>query len=191
MINGGTRDNNKLIIEKNKITKIYKKNALVSFLKELYVYLLAKKLKLKFIPKMLSYDLENKIIVIENEGISMNELCKKKKCKKKDFLPDIRKIYNKLVDLGIYHNDIRYRNVLYNEKKKQFYLIDFEWIDTIFKDNDYEGLLKQMKNLAYKPSKNKKTNEKPKTSRTNKKTKKKKYKRTKLEEYNIKQSYLP
>ena len=48
-----------------------------------------------------------------------------------------------------------------------------------------------MKNLAYKPSKNKKTNEKPKTSRTNKKTKKKKYKRTKLEEYNIKQSYLP
>ena len=147
MVNGGAPWNNTLTITKGKITKKYKKNALIPFMRELYVYLLAKQKKLNYIPKLLNYDIEKKILVIENVGISIYDLCKKTKCNKDDFLPGIKEIYHKLIDLGIYHNDIHYKNILYNEKKDQLYLVDFEWSGPVLKNKDYENLLKKMKKI--------------------------------------------
>ena len=91
----------KIIIEKNKVTKIYDKenNKLENFKKfinELSIYLLAKQLNLDFIPKLLSYNILERKIVIVNEGISLKELCEIKNCKTKEFLPHIKNIYNKL-----------------------------------------------------------------------------------------------
>ena len=62
----------KIIIEKNKVTKIYDKenNKLENFKKfinELSIYLLAKQLNLDFIPKLLSYNILERKIVIVNE----------------------------------------------------------------------------------------------------------------------------
>ena len=158
MVNGGAPWNNTLTITKSKITKKYKKNALIPFMRELYVYLLAKQKKLNYIPKLLNYDIEKKILVIENVGISIYDLCKKTKCNKDDFLPGIKEIYHKLIDLGIYHNDIHYKNILYNEKKDQLYLVDFEWSGPVLKNKDYENLLKKMKKI--KDNKNTKKNTK-------------------------------
>ena len=123
MVNGGAPWNNTLTITKSKITKKYKKNALIPFMRELYVYLLAKQKKLNYIPKLLNYDIEKKILVIENVGISIYDLCKKTKCNKDDFLPGIKEIYHKLIDLGIYHNDIHDENFLY--KNNKIFLVDF------------------------------------------------------------------
>ena len=166
MVYGGARDNVIITKTKNKIIKAYKKNSLIPFLRELYVYLLAKKKKLKFIPKLLNYDLEKKTLIIENAGMSIYDLCKNRHCKKEIFLPNIKEIYQKLIDVGIYHNDIRYRNVLYNEKNDQFYLIDFEWTGPILKDKDFENLLKKMKKIK----KDSKSNTKKKSKRSKIKT---------------------
>ena len=166
MVNGGAPWNNTLTITKDKITKKYKKNALIPFMRELYVYLLAKQKKLNYIPKLINYDIEKKILVIENVGISIYDLCKKTKCNKDDFLPGIKEIYHKLIDLGIYHNDIHYKNILYNEKKDQLYLVDFEWSGPVLKNKDYENLLKKMKKI--KGNKNTKKNSKNYRVRTKK-----------------------
>ena len=78
MKEGGAQNNAKIIIDEDKITKIYRKKYYKDFVNELSFYLLQKQKKLKFIPKLISYDIQNRTLVIENAGISIRDLCRKR-----------------------------------------------------------------------------------------------------------------
>jgi len=155
---------------KKRVIKKYKKSAFLPFIKELYVYLLAKEKKLDYIPKLLDFNLEERTLYIENVGISISDLCKKRKCDKESFLPEIKKMYEKLISHGLYHNDIGWKNILYNERQDRFYLIDFEWALPILKNQvRAKNILKRIYQKNAKPKKR----TQPK-KRTNKRTKPKK-----------------
>lgn len=153
MKEGGAQNNAKIIIDKDKITKIYRKKYYKDFVNELSFYLLQKQKKLKFIPKLLSYDIQKRTLVIENAGISIRELCRKRECNKEEFLPEIKKMYDKLVSLGFYHNDMRWRNIIYNESKDQFFLIDFEHTSPEYTDLGIEGIVEKLKTIKKKTKK--------------------------------------
>ena len=171
----------KIIIEKDKVTKIYdnknyKHENFKKFINELSIYLMAKELKLDFIPKLLSYNILERKIVTKNEGISLKELCEIKNCKKKDFLPHILVIYNKLKDLGFYHNDLKWRNVIYNEKKDKYFLIDFEITSPKYEDSEKQSLIHKINKLNFNEKYNSKDYISKKKKKTKKKNKTKKYK---------------
>lgn len=152
---GSGRSNCKVIIKKDKIIKIYEKFAEKRYLNELGVYLYAKKKKLSYIPELIDYDITKNKIIIKNVGKPLTKY-------KKDFeyfLPKIKKVYDNLVKNKIYHNDLRLKNILYNEENKKIYLIDFENSSDKFTDTDYENIVKKINNL--------------KKSKTQKRTKKK------------------
>ena len=86
-------------------------------------------------------------------------------------IPKIMKEYKKLVKLGFYHNDLRYKNIVYNEKKDQLYLIDFEFTSTRFLDKDDDHIIKPLKNI--RSNKKTKTTKKTKRNKRTKRTKKK------------------
>ena len=105
---GSGRTNSKVIIKKNKIIKVYEDFAEKRYLNELNIYLYAKKNKLSYIPKLLEYDINKKKLVIENVGKPLT----KYKDKLDIFLPKIKKNYYNLVKHGIYHNDLRLKNII-------------------------------------------------------------------------------
>ena len=103
---------------------------------------MAKSKRVKFIPKLLDYDLVKKRLVIENVGISLDKLIKKDKTLKEKFLPKIKKVYDKFVRIfKLYHNDLRYKNIVYDEKKDKLYLIDFEFTHSKFDNKNHQGIV--------------------------------------------------
>ena len=104
--------NKKTVSKKFKKTKEGRKN----FMNELYVYLLAKEKKLKFIPKLIEYNIENQVIVTENSGKSLDYIPEENWQEREKHLPGISKIYKGLEQFGLYHNDIRYKNIVWDKK---------------------------------------------------------------------------
>lgn len=155
---GSGRSNCNVIVKKNKIIKVYEDFAEKRYLNELNVYLYAKKKKLSYIPKLLSYDKDKHKLVIENVGKPLTQY-------RKDldyFLPKIKRVYNNLIKNGIYHNDLRLKNILFNKKSDKIYLIDFENSGPKYKDTDHENLVKKIKKFRKKSNrtiKNKKKKE--------------------------------
>jgi thiamine kinase-like enzyme len=93
---------------------------------------------LSYIPRLFRFDDVEKIIWTEYCGISLNL-----KYQPKDryrFKAAIKAICNNLKSYGLYHNDIRWKNIVENEDGKLF-LIDFEVISTDNKERDPENIL--------------------------------------------------
>lgn len=159
---GGTSGNCTIKKTKNYIQKNYKKSGHDAFINELYFYLLGKQLNLEYIPELLDYDVSKRMLKIKNVGKSLHELYKGKTEKKREMIPKIIKEYNKLVKLGFYHNDLRYKNIVYNERQDQIYLIDFEFTSTRFLDKDDEHIIKPLKSSNNNNNNNKRSKKRSK-----------------------------
>ena len=92
----------------------------------------------------------------------------------------IKKVYDNLVKNGIYHNDLRLKNILYNENLNKIYLIDFENSSNKYTDTDYENLVKKIKNLKKTYKKTKKKTKRSKRTKRNKTKRKKKITKKKI-----------
>lgn len=144
---GGTKTNAKIIITPTKITKIYTKRGEKAFLNELKIYKLAKSKKVNFIPTLLRYNKETRTLVIANVGISLDKLSKEQKVKPSHYLPEIKKLYTKFKKIfKMHHNDLRYKNIVYNPKLKRFYLIDFEFTNSTYSNKNHQHILNKISN---------------------------------------------
>ena len=126
-----TKHSASLDISNNTITKRYKKKndkAFIKFIKELSVYQIATKKNLKYIPKLIDYDFKKRTITIEKvPGFDLGTIPESDYKKRESYLPLIHKILKSLKkDLNLYHNDVLYRNFVFNPKKNRLYIIDFE-----------------------------------------------------------------
>ena len=131
-------------ISKKYITSYFEKEDLDIFKTELFIYLLGQQKKIGFIPKLIDYDCSKLVLKTENVGITLEEYCESED-DLDDFLPQIKKIYNKFIKVGYYHNDLRYKNIIINPESKKLYLIDFEFTDTKYNDLDDENIVKKLK----------------------------------------------
>jgi len=161
-----TKHSAALDIKKNTITKRFKKDddkSFVKFIRELSVYTVANKKKLNYIPRMISYDYKKRTITIEKiNGFDLGTIPESNYEEREKYLEQISDILKKLKkDLLLYHNDILYRNFVFNPKTKNLYIIDFESVSiekTSHEKKDYiEYKLKEEK------KKNKKTKKKLKS----------------------------
>jgi len=55
-----------------------------------------------------------------------------------------------LKNLGYYHNDLRFKNIVINQDTKKLYLIDFEFSDREYKDKDDEKIVERIKTKKQK-----------------------------------------
>ena len=131
-------------ISKKYITSYFEKEDLDIFKTELFIYLLGQQKKIGFIPKLIDYDCSKLVLKTENVGITLEEYCESGD-NLDYFLPQIKKIYNKFIKVGYYHNDLRYKNIIINPESKKLYLIDFEFTDTKYNDVDDENIVKKLK----------------------------------------------
>ena len=126
------------------------------FKNELFIYLLGEQKNISFIPKLVDYNCDKLYIKTENVGISLQEYCDEYGCEFEDsFIPKIKNIYDKFIKFGYYHNDLRLKNIIINPNSKKLYLIDFEFTDVKFKDDDDENIIKKFKGLNKSKSKSK------------------------------------
>jgi len=139
-------------ISKKYITSYFEKEDLDIFKTELFIYLLGQQKKIGFIPKLIDYDCSKLVLKTENVGITLEEYCESED-NLDDFLPQIKKIYNKFIKVGYYHNDLRYKNIIINPESKKLYLIDFEFTDTKYNDVDDENIVKKLKRKSKTQSK--------------------------------------
>ena len=139
-------------ISKKYITSYFEKEDLDIFKTELFIYLLGQQKKIGFIPKLIDYDCSKLVLKTENVGITLEEYCESGD-NLDDFLPQIKKIYNKFIKVGYYHNDLRYKNIIINPESKKLYLIDFEFTDTKYNDLDDENIVKKLKRKSKTQSK--------------------------------------
>jgi tRNA A-37 threonylcarbamoyl transferase component Bud32 len=139
-------------ISKKYIISTFEKEDLDIFKTELFIYLLGEQKKMEFIPKLIDYDCSKLVLKTENVGITLEEYCESGD-DLDDFLPQIKKIYNKFIKVGYYHNDLRYKNIIINPDSKKLYLIDFEFTDTKEKDLDDENIVKKLKRKSKTKSK--------------------------------------
>tara|TARA_B110000027_G_C16038750_1_gene264353 strand:+ start:486 stop:920 length:435 start_codon:yes stop_codon:yes gene_type:complete len=139
-------------ISKKYIISTFEKEDLDIFKTELFIYLLGKQKKMEFIPKLIDYDCSKLVLKTENVGITLEEYCESGD-DLDDFLPQIKKIYNKFIKVGYYHNDLRYKNIIINPDSKKLYLIDFEFTDMKDKDLDDENIVKKLKRKSKTKSK--------------------------------------
>lgn len=124
---------------KNKITiknnLVYKKFLyLKSYETEKYFYL-TYQLDFEFLPKLLDFNDELRLLIFENCGCRV-------KINKINF-KIINDYYNQLVNAGIFHNDMRLDNILYNSKSDRYYIIDYEKWDFKFTDRSKINLPKK------------------------------------------------
>jgi len=173
---GGTSGNCSIKKTNEYIQKNYKKSGHHAFINELYFYLLGNELKLEFIPELLDYNVSKRMLKIKNVGKSLHDLYKGKMNEKKAMIPKVMEEYNKLVKLGFYHNDLRYKNIVYNERDEQIYLIDFEFTSTRFLDKDDEHIIKPLKEMKRS---NKQSNRRSKRSKKSNKQSNRRSKRSK------------
>jgi tRNA A-37 threonylcarbamoyl transferase component Bud32 len=139
-------------ISKKYITSYFEKEDLDIFKTELFIYLLGQQKKIGFIPKLIDYDCSKLVLKTENVGITLEEYCESGD-ELDDYLPQIKKIYNKFIKVGYYHNDLRYKNIIINPESKKLYLIDFEFTDTKYNDVDDENIVKKLKRKSKTQSK--------------------------------------
>ena len=139
-------------ISKKYITSYFEKEDLDIFKTELFIYLLGQQKKIGFIPKLIDYDCSKLVLKTENVGITLEEYCESED-DLDDYLPQIKKIYNKFIKVGYYHNDLRYKNIIINPESKKLYLIDFEFTDTKYNDVDDENIVKKLKRKSKTQSK--------------------------------------
>ena len=101
-----TKSEAEVKINSQKITKRFKKTkeGRKNFMNELYVYLLAKEKKLKFIPKLIEYNISSQTIVTENVGKSLDFIPESDWIEREKHLPGISKIYKGLEKWGLFHN---------------------------------------------------------------------------------------
>ena len=138
-------------ITKNYIIYRFNKEDVDIFKNELFIYLLAKQKNLSFVPKIIDYNCDKLYIKTENVGISLQEYCDEYGCEFEDsFLKKIKIIYEKFINLGYYHNDLRLKNIVINPNSKKLYLIDFEFTDRKYKDLDDEKIVKKLRKLSNK-----------------------------------------
>ena len=141
------------ITNKYVLTKFNKKDVNI-FKNELFIYLLGEQKNISFIPKLVDYNCDKLYIKTENVGISLQEYCDEYGCEFEDsFIPKIKNIYDKFIKFGYYHNDLRLKNIIINPNSKKLYLIDFEFTDVKFKDDDDENIIKKFKGLNKSKSK--------------------------------------
>ena len=139
-------------ISKDIVKNNYEKEDLEIFKNELFFYLLGQQKKIGYIPKLISYDCSKLIICTENVGTTLEEYCNIEE-ELHTFLPEIKKIYNKFVKMGYYHNDLRYKNIIINPDTKNLYLIDFEFTSQEYKDLDDENIIKKIKRNSIRSKK--------------------------------------
>ena len=149
--------NRRTVTKKFKKTKSGRKN----FMNELYVYLLAKEKKLKFIPKLIEYNIENQVIVTENVGKSLDYIPEENWQEREKHLPGISKIYKGLEQFGLFHNDLRYKNIVWDKKKNKYFLIDFDFVSVKNLEADGDYIIRNIeKKILKKKGKSKKTKKK-------------------------------
>ena len=149
--------NRRTVTKKFRKTKEGRKN----FMNELYVYLLAKENKLRFIPKLISYNISSQTIVTENVGRSLDYIPEEDWQGREKHLPGISKIYKGLEKFGIYHNDLRYKNIVWNKKNNKYYLIDFDFVGFKNREADGDFIIRNIeKKILKKKGKSKKTKKK-------------------------------
>lgn len=148
------------------ITKKFKKrkDGKKHFMNELYVYLLAKQKNIKFIPKLISFDISKQIIVTENVGKSLDFIPEENWQEREKHLPGISKIYKGLEKYGLYHNDLRYKNIVWDKKNNKYYLIDFDFIGFKNKEADGDYIIRNIKKKILKKDKTNKKSKKSKKS---------------------------
>jgi len=130
------------------------------FLSELAIYLLARQEGLKFVPKLISYDMKSQTIITENVGKSLDYIDESNWEGREKHLKGISKIYKGLEKYGLSHNDIRYKNIVWNKKKNNYYLIDFEAVSYKNTEADGDYIIRNIEKKILK--KNKKTKSKSK-----------------------------
>jgi len=160
MNKGGHPDNAKVKITKQSVLKTYNKESHKAYANELFFYLLSKKHKLNFIPDLISYDLLKRNIKTKNVGVALDQYCSDNEIDIDTFIPDIKKIYNKLLSYGFFHNDLRYKNIVINPSNKKLYLIDFEFSGPKYTDLDDQNIVKKITKKNDSGSKSKKKSKK-------------------------------
>ena len=131
-----------IVIDSDKIKKTYKNTFFgrQRFYKELFFYFRIHKLKLDYVPRLIKFNKDNLWFELSNVGISLDILLYRKK--KKHLNPIIIDLHNKFKrDTLMYHNDIRYKNVCYNNVEDKYYLIDFEYCNYNFRDGNHQKIL--------------------------------------------------
>jgi len=79
-----------------------------------------------FIPDLLDFDDDKMVLTFENVGVNI---------KQQDMdLNEVRRLHDFLISEGIYHNDYRAKNILFNHQKNKYYIIDFEFWSNEFTD---------------------------------------------------------
>ena len=158
-----TKSEADVMINKKTVTKRFRKtkSGRKNFMNELYVYLLAKEKKLKFIPKLIEYNIENQVIVTENVGKSLDYIPEENWQEREKHLPGISKIYKGLEQFGLFHNDLRYKNIVWDKKKNKYYLIDFDFVSVKNLEADGDYIIRNIeKKILKKKGKSKKTKKK-------------------------------
>jgi thiamine kinase-like enzyme len=102
--------------------------------KEKYFYLTYQD-DFEFIPELLDFDDDKKYLIFKNVG--------DKVLLEKIDLKIINDYYNRLIDEGIFHNDMRLDNILYNPESNKYFIIDFEYWDNVFTDFKIEKRIKR------------------------------------------------
>ena len=153
-----TKHSCELNVNKKTVKKRFKKNnneSQIKFLRELNVYLLAKQKGLKFIPNLIRYDIVKKELVTENVGKSLGLIPEEDWQDREKHLPGISKIYKKLEKYGLYHNDLRYKNIIWNKCNNKYYLIDFESTSQVNEESDGDYIQRNIQNKILKKKKKK------------------------------------
>jgi len=158
-----TKSEADVMINKKTVTKRFRKtkSGRKNFMNELYVYLLAKEKKLKFIPKLIEYNIGDQTIVTENVGKSLDYIPEENWQEREKHLPGISKIYKGLEQFGLFHNDLRYKNIVWDKKKNKYYLIDFDFVSVKNLEADGDFIIRNIeKKILKKKGKSKKTKKK-------------------------------
>ena len=160
-----TKSEAEVSIRKHTVKKKFKKTkeGRKNFMNELYVYLLAKEKRLKFIPKLISYSISSQTIITENAGIALSFIPEENWQEREKHLPGISKIYKGLEQFGLFHNDLRYKNIVWNKKKNKYYMIDFDFVSVNNLEADGDYIIRNIeKKILKKKGKSKKTKKKNK-----------------------------
>jgi thiamine kinase-like enzyme len=109
---------------------------------------------LDFIPKLHKFNDETKTIWTQYCGQSLNlKYIPKDRYK---FKPQIREMVKVLAGLNLYHNDIRWKNIVESDGGKLF-LIDFEVISNENKERDPENIITEKHEKSTNHSRTKKS----------------------------------
>ena len=149
-------------IDKKIVKKKFKKTeeGRMLYLNELSIYLLSRQKKLKYIPKLISYDIVKREIVTENVGKALDFIPEEDWEEREKHLPGISKIYKGLEKYGLYHNDLRYKNIIWDKCNNKYYLIDFESTNVKNREADGDFIIRNISKKILKKTKTKKKSKK-------------------------------